>query len=208
VRTAVSVPFHALAVGTGLTIHLASFVDGVVTYIDKVEPRHDLRMYSRVGLPAPLHATAVGKVLLGGLDAGELQRVVGDSPLGRFTERTITTSRALTTEVRRSAERGWAEDHAEHETFMNCIGAPVYGSDGRIAAAVSISAPDVVLPYEDLLRLLPALRTAAAAMSGELSGRPDSSMSHRRLGLETAKTPGSLVNTGIAGASRGGTGGI
>lgn len=172
VRAAVSVPFHALAAETGLTVHLASYLDGVATYIDKLEPKHGLRMYSHVGLPAPLHATAVGKVLLGGLEARELHRVVESLALERFTDRTITTPEALTAEVRRSAERGWAEDHAEHETFMNCIGAPIRGADGRIAAAVSLSAPDVVVPYQRMLRLLPVLRSAAAAMSQELGARP------------------------------------
>jgi DNA-binding IclR family transcriptional regulator len=172
VRAAVSVPFHALGAETGLTVHLASYSDGVATYIDKLEPKHGLRMYSHVGLPAPLHATAVGKVLLGGLEAPELHRVVESLRLERFTDRTITMPEALTAEVRRSAEQGWAEDRAEHETFMNCIGAPIRGADGRIAAAVSISAPDVVVPYQRMLRLLPVLRSAAAAMSQELGARP------------------------------------
>ncbi|MFF2050768.1 IclR family transcriptional regulator [Leifsonia sp. NPDC058194] len=175
VRSAASAALRELAAETGQTVHLATYQDGVVTYIDKVESRQPLRMYSRVGLPAALHATAVAKVLLGGLEATELDRIASGVDFEKYTERTIATPAALVDEVRRSAERGWAEDHEEHETFMNCVGAPVFGADGRIAAAVSVSVPNVVLPYDGVLGLLPALLAATSRISAEL-GAPASGL--------------------------------
>ncbi|WP_348789651.1 IclR family transcriptional regulator [Leifsonia sp. NPDC080035] len=168
VRAAAAPALRALAAETGQTVHLATYQDGIVSYVDKVESRQPLRMYSRIGLPAPLNATAVGKVLLGGLDLPERERVVAAISFERFTDRTLTTPEALLEEVHRGAERGWAEDHEEHETFMNCVGAPVYGPDGRVAAAVSVSVPNVVLPYEGVLGLVPALLAATARISAEL----------------------------------------
>lgn len=171
VRSAASASLRRLAAETGQTVHLATYQDGVATYVDKVESRQPLRMYSRIGLPAALHATAVGKVLLGSLDALELRRVVDSLTLERFTDRTLTTPDALVAEVQLTAQRGWGEDHEEHETFMNCIGAPIVGADGRIAAAVSLSVPNVVLPYEGVLDLLPALLSATARASAELGAQ-------------------------------------
>jgi DNA-binding IclR family transcriptional regulator len=168
VRTAAGPALRSLADETGQTIHLATYENGVVTYIDKVESRQPLRMYSRIGLSAALHATSVGKVLLGGLGDAERERVVSRIVFERFTDRTILTPEALLDEVRLSTERGWAEDHEEHETFMNCIGAPIFGPDGRVAAAVSVSVPNVVLPYEGVRDLVPALLRAAARVSSEL----------------------------------------
>ncbi|MGN6762955.1 MAG: IclR family transcriptional regulator [Leifsonia sp.] len=171
VRAVAAPALRELGAETGQTIHLATYRAGVATYVDKVESQQPLRMYSHVGLAAPLHATAVGKVLLGGLDEDERRRVVSGIELPRFTDRTITTADALLAEVQRSAERGWAEDHQEHETFMNCVGAPVFGPDGRIAAAVSISVPTVVLPYEGVLGLLPALHATTERVSAALGWR-------------------------------------
>jgi DNA-binding IclR family transcriptional regulator len=171
VRVAVGQILRELAARTRQTVHLAAYEDGVATYIDKVESRQSLRMSSRIGLPAPLHATAVGKVLLGGLRPDELDRVVRALPFERFTTATIATAEKLVDEVRRSADRGWAEDHGEHETFMNCIGAPVFGADGGVAGAISISVPDAVLPREAVLELVPVLRDAAARASAELGAR-------------------------------------
>jgi DNA-binding IclR family transcriptional regulator len=168
VRRVAAPTLQKLGAATGQTIHLAAYDGGVVTYIDKVESRQPLRMYSRVGLPAALHATAVGKVLLGGLDDETLRGIAETVDYERFTARTIGTADDLVAEVRLSASRGWAQDHEEHETFMNCVGAPVFGADGRVAAAVSISVPNVVLPYADVLALLPVLHEATGTISTEL----------------------------------------
>ena len=51
---------------------------------------------------------------------------------------------------------------------MNCVGAPVRGPDGGVAAAVSISVPNVVLPHDGVLALLPELLDATARISAEL----------------------------------------
>lgn len=168
VRSTASAALRALGRRTGQTVHLAAYDDGVVSYIDKVEARSTLRMYSRIGLPAPLHATGVAKVLLGELDETELRRVLDRCDFAAFTPKTLTSADALIDEIRRSAERGWAVDHEEHETFMNCIAAGVRSADGRIVAAVSVSVPNVVLPYEQVLALLPDLHETTTAISHEL----------------------------------------
>jgi DNA-binding IclR family transcriptional regulator len=77
----------------------------------------------------------------------------------------------LLAELETVAAQGWAQDHAEHETFINCVGAPVRDASGRTVAAVSISVPDVVLPYEQVLELLPQLLDTTRAISAD-AGAP------------------------------------
>ena len=173
VRTAARPAMRALGRRTGHTVHLATYRDGEVTYVDKVEARDGLRMYSRIGLPAALHATAVAKVLLGGLEPRERDELLAGLELQAFTDRTITDADALRREIRTSAERGWAVDHEEHETFMNCIGAPVRGADGRIVAAISVSVPNVVATYREVLGFLPDLHETVTAVSAELGHRDE-----------------------------------
>ena len=57
-------------------MHLASYEDGEVIYIDKYDSTHPVRMYSRIGRRAPLHCTAVAKVLLADLPEPQLHKVV------------------------------------------------------------------------------------------------------------------------------------
>lgn len=167
IRTVAAPHLRELNAATGQTVHLAAYEGGEVVYIDKYDSRHPVRMYSRVGLRAALHNTAVAKVLLADLPLGERRRVVETIEFTRHTARTITSPAALLAELETVAAQGWAQDHAEHESFINCVAAPVRDVTGRVVAAASISVPDVVLPYERVLELVPQLKATAAAISAD-----------------------------------------
>lgn len=156
----------------GQAVHLAAFEDNTAVYIAKVESTSPVRMYSRIGLPAPLHATAVGKVLASELPERRLTQALDATDFRAFTSRTVTdatTYRRVLAEVR---ERGWAEDAAEHEDFINCIGAPVRDTTGRIIAAVSISVPDVILSRDEVRALLPHLRQTTTDIETDWADDP------------------------------------
>ena len=89
-----------------------------------------------------------------------------------MTSRTITSRDAFLAELARVREQGWAHDREENETSINCIGAPVRSASGRAVAAVSISVPDIVLTYDRLLELVPALLTVTETISRDCGLRP------------------------------------
>lgn len=155
----------------GQAVHLATYESGSAIYVAKVESTHSVRMYSRIGLPAALHCTAVGKVLVAALPPGEREAVVSGIDFRRFTDRTITDAEEYSRVLTRTREQGWAEDAAEHETFINCVGAPVRDETGRVIAAVSVSVPDVILPRDGVRALVPQLLAATEAISTAWSGR-------------------------------------
>lgn len=154
----------------GQAVHMAVLEGDHAVYIAKVESTSSVRMYSEVGLTAPLHATAVGKVLASALPEGRLRALLGRLDFQAFTDHTITDAdayRAVLAEVRAA---GWAEDAAEHESFINCIGAPVHDSDGAVVAAVSVSVPDLILDRDGVRALLPQLLATTAAVEADWSG--------------------------------------
>lgn len=51
----------------------------------------------------------------------------------------------------------------------------MHGPDGRVVAALSVSAPGVVVPAEGLLELLPLVLRTADTVSREYSGSPENS---------------------------------
>ncbi|WP_248963126.1 IclR family transcriptional regulator [Sphaerisporangium perillae] len=150
---------------TGQAVHLGACEDGEAIYIDKYDGRHPVRMYSRIGLRMPLHCTAIGKTLLAGMPRAERERVVERIDYHPFTPNSITGPEALLAELDRVTAQGYAVDHAEHETFINCVGAAVRDAAGEVVAAVSISVPDMVLGYEGVLELVPQLLATARAIS-------------------------------------------
>jgi len=150
---------------TGQTVHLAAWENGEAIYIDKLESVRTFRMYSQIGVPAALHCTAVGKVLLAAQPKRQREAVLASLEYKAFTPHTLTTADALREELDTVLARGWAQDKAEHESFMNCIGAPVTDQAGRVVGAVSVSVPDVLLTYEQVLELLPELLATTQAIS-------------------------------------------
>ncbi|MER7463827.1 IclR family transcriptional regulator [Streptomyces sp. NPDC097981] len=157
---------------TGHTVHLALHQDDEVVYIDKVESRHPVRMYSRIGRPVPLTVAAVAKLLLADLPEEERRGLAERIDYPRYTARSTPDAQAFLRELALVREQGWATDLGGHEESVNCLGAPVRGPDGRAVAALSVSAPSVVVTAEGLLELLPLVLRTADTIGREYSGSP------------------------------------
>jgi DNA-binding IclR family transcriptional regulator len=160
----------ALNERTGHTVHLAVYEQGEVVYIDKMESRYPVRMYSRIGRPVAITVAAVAKLLLADLAEPERRAVAESLDYPRYTARSTPDAAAFLAELARVRERGWAEDLGGHEESINCVGAPIHGPDGRVCAAMSVSAPNVMVSAAELLRLRPLILRTAEAVSRELSG--------------------------------------
>ncbi len=145
----------------GHTLHLASLIDGDVVYIDKYEGRSAVRMYSRIGKTASLHASGVGKTIL----AFQPDAALGEIEYVRHTTTTLVTADALRRELATIRERGYATDDGEFEDIINCVAAPIRSADGHVRSAISISAPKMVTPLAELELLVPDLLEAAVAIS-------------------------------------------
>lgn len=170
---------------TGQTVHLAVRDGGDVVYVDKLEAHAGIRMYSRIGLTAPLHATAVAKVLIAALPEADRRAVAGGIDYAPFTDRTITRCADYLAELRGVAARGYATDRREHESFVNCVAAPIHDGSGAVIAAASLSVPTVSLDEQGVRALLPLLLRATADISADLgwsgavtAASPEASIRH------------------------------
>ncbi|MER5265296.1 IclR family transcriptional regulator [Actinosynnema sp. NPDC002837] len=172
VRRSAENALRELNARTGYTVHLASYEDGEVIYIDKYDSTHPMRMYSRIGRRAPLHCTAVAKVLLSDLPEPRRREVARSIDYVPLTANTITTPDAYLAELDRVRAAGYAVDNAEHEDFIHCVAAPIRGARGEVVAAVSMSVPKVLLDFDGLLGHLPDLLATARAASVECGWTP------------------------------------
>jgi IclR family KDG regulon transcriptional repressor len=123
------------------TVHFGVLEEGEVLYLAKEESSQTIRMISYVGKRAPLHCTALGKVLLTYLSAEERKEILGEKALPRLTENTITDKRELEKELDKVKEQGFALDREENEKDVRCIAAPIRNYQGEVIAALSISSP-------------------------------------------------------------------
>ena len=123
------------------TVHLGVLEGGEVLYLAKEESSQTIRMISYVGRRAPLHCTALGKVLLTYLSIEERKKILGEKVLPRLTENTITDKMELEKELGKVREQGFALDREENEKDVCCVAAPIRNYQGEVMAALSISSP-------------------------------------------------------------------
>lgn len=135
-------PFlEELAESSGEIVHLSVLDRSEIVYLDKRGRSQPLTVSTTIGGRSPAHASAMGKVLLAGLPAGEAERQLGRQPLRRFTPTTITDRRRLAKELQDICRQGFALDNEETFPGIRCVAAPLKDAEGRVRAAISVTAP-------------------------------------------------------------------
>ncbi len=177
---AICVPIlQALADETDELVQLAVVEDGEVLFVAKAEgPGQHIRMLPLVGLVAPAHATAAGKIWLAHLPEAEALAVLARQGLRRLTPRTITSRVTLLAQLREARARGYAIVDEELVEGGRAAAAPILVA-GRVVGAVAVSGPTFRLSLAKLHRIVPRLRRAA----GELGAVWPSRMTARDFGL-------------------------
>jgi DNA-binding IclR family transcriptional regulator len=154
--------------------HLVVLDNNEALYIDKIQSsREGLQMSSRIGYRAPLHCTAVGKVLLSQHPAEEVDRIIRIKGLATRTGKTIIDGDRFKSHLEKVKREGYALDDEEHSDGVRCVAAPVYNKNGSVVAAISVSAPAVRVTLEIARsRITPLIKAAAQKISNKLGYNP------------------------------------
>lgn len=116
-----------------------------------------------------LHCTAVGKVILAWLDKRELQAIIAETGLPRYTEQTITSFEQLEEELKTIRTKQFAIDNIEHEEGIRCIAAPVFDYHSEVVGTISVAGPEARMTLERIEGELKAmLLTSASVISRQL----------------------------------------
>jgi IclR family transcriptional regulator, KDG regulon repressor len=120
-------------------------------YVAQVPSRASVRMFVELGSPAPLHASAGGKVLLANAPESIFEAVVGEGLPAR-TSRTLTAPESLRASLDEIRTNGFGFDNGEFEDGLMCVAAPVRNHTGSVVAALSVAGPSGrVVPNRDAL---------------------------------------------------------
>jgi DNA-binding IclR family transcriptional regulator len=93
-----------------------------------------------VGAVLPMHATALGKVVLAYLAEPERNDVL-DAGLPKLTGRTISTLPALERELDAVRKRGYAVEREEAVLGEVGIAAPIFGRNGAVVGGIGVAGP-------------------------------------------------------------------
>lgn len=152
----------------GETINLTVREGDEVIYVERVSARRMMRVDQVVGSRAPLHVTAVGKLMLGELGDEFVHAYADRTGLVAFTAHTITSVKALLDEVHAVSEDHCALDNEEAEEGVGCIGTLIYDNTGAVVGGLSVSAP-IERRSDDWI---PMVKDAAGRISGRLGYFP------------------------------------
>ncbi len=154
------------ASGEGITL---AVLDGdAVAALHTEEAPEAPRLFVHFGRRAPLHGTALGKVLLAWRPEAEVLAILGRRPLAKLTPRTITTHRRFLRELARVRREAVALDDEEALTGARCLAVPVRNHRGEVVAALSTSGPAGAWTPARTARLRALLQQAGQALSEHL----------------------------------------
>lgn len=152
---------------TSQAVLLAVMENDQVIFVDLVEAKHNLQVRTAIGISVPLHASAAAKVLMAAVPKHTRLGWLRELEYTPFTPATLKDATDYASELDRVIECGYALERGEQEPFINGLAAPIRDATGKIVAAVSILVPAPVLPYADLLELIPDLLATADQITAE-----------------------------------------
>ncbi|KAA6184376.1 IclR family transcriptional regulator [Thiohalocapsa marina] len=132
---------EALRDRLGESVNLTIREGDEVVYIDKATPNRMIHVQQLVGSRAPLHVTAVGKLMLGAAGEEGIKAYARRTNLPAYTRNTITTLPRLMDECIGALAQGYGLDNEEAELDVGCIGVLLHDGTGRVAGGLSVSAP-------------------------------------------------------------------
>jgi IclR family KDG regulon transcriptional repressor len=156
---------------TGETVQLGIVDHYSVLYVYEMESRRAIRMAAAVGARAPLHCTAVGKVLLAFQPADYIRETL-ERGLTGFTDKTVTEGDEVLSLLDEVRMRDYAVDDEESEVGLRAVAAPVRNQNGGVIAALGVAAPVQRMNKRVMQTTVPTVMAIAQAVSTRLGFSP------------------------------------
>jgi IclR family transcriptional regulator, acetate operon repressor len=160
---------RAAVEASGETANIAGLEGEVMVYLAQAPSPHTLRIFAEVGRRVPLHSTAVGKVVLAGMEREQAGTLLRGLDLEARTPRTLTTVDAVEQELGRVREQGYAVDDEEQELGVRCVAVPV-GAGRWGALALSVSGPTERMTRDRSASVVPRLQQIADDLAHRVLG--------------------------------------
>ena len=149
------------------TAHLGVLENAMVTYLVKVGDDSESLDFTQEGGQLEAYCSGIGKVLLAARSDKYIEDYLASGPFIPFTDRTITSPKALATCLANVRIQGWAADDREAAQGLQCLAVPVSRKDRPPIAAISLSHGRVLSTGCDM-QSLDALQDCARQIADRL----------------------------------------
>ena len=169
-------PVHSLVQRTGLMSRVAIWDHDAALLTMEVAPHNYTALAQRIGPRVAAYCSALGKSLLAFLTGSEIKAYLDRTELISFTSKTILRKDLLLAELEQTRTRGYAVNNEEIALGRASLATVVFGSDRRLAGAISQtgSAEHILGSKKDsILRSLQAAAGEISAAMGYYPAAPD-----------------------------------
>ncbi len=161
---------------TSYTVNMAVLDGSEILYVDRARSyrrgQSQIDLGLRLGSRLPAYCTSMGKLLLAYLPEEEQKDLIGDMKLTRRAPNSITSKKALRTELEHVREEGFAVNDEELAQGLHSISAPVRSENNEVVAAVNMAAHSSMISLEEMVdHLGPHLVSTADRISARLGYR-------------------------------------
>lgn len=130
--------------------YIAVYDDDMLLNLNQIDnSERILKNRDSIGLHSPLHATAMGKVILAFSDKWDISKL----ELSEFTHATITNQKRLQLSLHTIRELGYAIDDEEFEYGLRAVAVPYFSKKGDFIGAIGVSGLAARLDTEKLQEL-------------------------------------------------------
>ena len=140
-RQAAAYPMTRLQSESGATVLLGVSMEEQLVYVDKREGNGVIRISSDIGWRRPLHYGMLGMILLAGLDAKDVRRILRQTPLQAHTPFSITDQDAFSLRLEKIRAQGYILEKEEAVEGVFGIAAPIRDYSRQVVAALGIALP-------------------------------------------------------------------
>lgn len=141
---------EALSDRTRCSAHLGVLEGTEIVYLARFAVDSAMTSGIRVGARLPAHATSIGRAILSQLPHDEVRTLFREATLAAFSDQTATTIDALLQQAIKDATRGFALSHSAFEAGIASVAAPIFGSEGKVVAAINVTTPESAIQAGEL----------------------------------------------------------
>ncbi|MER2048332.1 MAG: IclR family transcriptional regulator [Solibacillus sp.] len=108
-------------------------------YIEKIDTKQKVRLYTSIGRKSPLYAGACSRAILSFLPDSEVETYLESINPKSFANGTITEKDKIYETIKQARIDGYTISHSELENHTAAIAAPIFNHNGEVIAGISIA---------------------------------------------------------------------
>lgn len=149
-------------------VNLIILQDEEAMYIEKIDKKQKVRLYTGVGRKAPLYAGACSRVILSFMDDQSVKEYIQNTTLQPYAEGTITDKQKLYQSIEETRKKGYTISYAELQNHSAAVAAPIFDCTGKVIAGLSVAGIEMNYKGENATFFAKKVMEKAAEISERL----------------------------------------